>query len=255
MKVSACLASSLLTFSILFPARSQDLDRAHASSRHVIVNSANSWQEEAHRSKAAPNSQRALAIRAARDAYIDKVYGLGVPLEQLEEQHLAYRFPNLPLLLGSSEIPAAFRDESVFVGTFDAFDPVLSKSHQTIYEEIHINVERVLYPEQSDLSGSMIDILVPGGTVLLNGQTKSYHTAQQEYGLSPGHRYVLFVEYIPKGDFYLLRDSISLDSGTARPNSPAATSAATAGKWAFTGLSEPALLTRLSAELKKQQHQ
>jgi hypothetical protein len=252
VKISACLASSLFSLSIL--ANCQELDRAHAASRGPVLNPTNSWQEEPRQSKAAPNSQEGLATRAARDAYVDKVHGFGITLEQFEERHLSYSFPNLPQPLGSSEMPPAFRDESVFVGTFDAFDAVLSKSHQTIYDEIHISVDRVLYPEASNPSGSMIDILAPGGTVLLNGKTISFHTAPQEYGLRPGHRYVLFLEHVQKGDFYLLIDSISLENGIPHANSPVAARAVTGDKWAFADLSESALLARLSAELKEQQH-
>ncbi len=252
MQLATSSTLLILSFSISPSANCQALDRAHASLQRLIVSPTNAWQEEAREPKTGPTAQKDIAIRAARDAYMDKIFGLGIPIEQLEEKHLSYKFPNVPFAIGSSEIPPAFPGESVIVGSFDAFDTVLSKAHQTIYEEIHISVDRTLYPEESSLSGSVADILVPGGTVILNGKTVSYHTAPQEYGLTPGSCYVLFLQKIQNGDFYLLEDSISLVDGSAHPNSPAATEAVTGGKWAFAGLPESALLKRLSTDLKSQ---
>src|SRR5579875_40486 len=158
MRIALYLA---LVIPLGFPWRvtCQDLDRAHASTQREVANPANSWQQEAHVPEAAPTSAHSSEIRALRDAYMDKVFGVGMPIEQIEQKHLSYKFPNLPLPLGSSEIPAAFPHETVVIGTFSAFDPVLSKSHQTIYDEIHIAVDRALYPEDTTISGSTIDIL------------------------------------------------------------------------------------------------
>jgi len=251
------LATWLLILDLVnaYPANCQALDRDHSSSQRTIVSPTNAWQDEVREPKTVPTSQKELAIRAFRDAYMDKVFGLGLPIEQIQEKHLSYRFPNSYLSLGRSDLPPAFPAESVVVGTFDAFDPVLSKSHQTIYDEIHISVSQVLYPQESPLAGSVIDTLIPGGTVSLNTQTLSYHTVAQEFGVMPGRRYVLFLRHIQNGDFYLLSDSISLDNGTANPNSPAAAQAAAAGKWAYAGLPESTLLTQLTTELSKQHQQ
>jgi hypothetical protein len=70
----------------LFPSgRCQELS-AQALQR-IAETPTNLWQQEARPSKPVPPEESDRLIRSARDAYADKVFGAGMPIEQLLEKH------------------------------------------------------------------------------------------------------------------------------------------------------------------------
>jgi hypothetical protein len=213
----------------------------------------NLWQQEARPSKPLPMAESDRLIRAARDAYADKVFGAPMPIEQLLEKHLSYNNPAPMLPTGRNGIIPLFPQETVVVGTFDYFDEVLTASHRAIYSEMHIGVDRAVYPKNSATLGRIIDIFEPGGSILLqNGNSISYKTGLRPYGLVPHTRYVLFLTHIEPGDFYLLGDSIAIENNVSRPNSPDAVNAVKAGKWPFLHMKEDDLVRSLSKQLQVQ---
>lgn len=203
--------------------------------------------------KAFPSTASDRPARIARDGYIDKVYGVGLPVEQLEDKNLAYSNPQEPLPTGRNGLITGYPGETVVVGIFDSFDEVLTQSHRAVYSEIHISVDHTVYPSTSPLLGKTIDILEPGGTVILqNGKAVSFKNAPRKYGLMPHSRYVLFLRHIESGDFYLLADSILIDNGIALPNTPDSLHAALAGQWPLLGLREDVVLDSIQKQLPKQ---
>ncbi|MGI9073452.1 MAG: hypothetical protein ACR2JB_19570 [Bryobacteraceae bacterium] len=68
----------------------------------------------------------------------------------------------------------------------------------------------------------------------------------------PHTRYVLFLRHVEPGDVYLLGDSIVIENGFARPNSPDGINAAKAGKWPFPHMKEDDLVRSLSKQLELQ---
>jgi hypothetical protein len=246
------LALLLLLLQPLFPgARCQPLTAEDL--QRIAKTPTNLWQQEARPSKPLPTAQSDRVVRAARDAYADKIFGVGIPIEQLLENHFSYNNPDPKLPTGNFGIPPAFPDETVVVGTFDSFDEILTASHRAIYSEMHIGVDRAIYPTDSTAVGTVIDIIEPGGSISLqNGKSISFKTAPRPYGLLPHTRYVLFLRRIEPGDFYILGDSIAIENNVSRPNSPDALNAAKSGKWPFLYMKEDELVKSLSKKLQLQ---
>jgi hypothetical protein len=179
--------------------------------------------------------------------------GVSVCLSSSWLRTISYNNTPVKLPTGNRGILPPFIGETVVVGTFNSFDAVLTSSHQAIYSEMHIGVDRVLYPSDFTISGTTIDIFVPGGCVALpNGKTLAYKNPPRPYGLVQGGRYLLFLTHAEPGDFYLLGDSIMIENGAARPNSPDAVNAVKASAWPFLGLSEDDLANKISTLLTLQ---
>jgi hypothetical protein len=76
----------------------------------------------------------------------------------------------------------------------------LSGDHTGIYTELKVQLEKVLKDTATKLSpGGALDILEPGGTVILNGQTLRYPVSTSASVIDVGKRYVLFL-YKKPGD-------------------------------------------------------
>lgn len=217
----------------------------------------NLWQQEAHTPKPEPPiGSRQFVNQAQRNAYAEKGYSPHMPLEELERQHLGYAQSHLiPLPTGVSAVPPPHPNELAAAGTFDSFDTVLTPSHQSIYSEMHIAVEKVMLCNFAPCPqpGSTVDVFVPGGTVSLsNGSKLSFLAGPRPYGLVPHHRYVLFLKHIAEGDFYLLDKSIDVTEGYASPNDPDDVVADQKGTWPFAQMNEPDLLNAVSEKLNAQ---
>ena len=82
------------------------------------------------------------------------------------------------------------------MGFSESFDVVLTKSHESIFSEMHIVVENVLLDTIHTGhvgSGTSSDVLTPGGSVKLpDSSVLAFHTQQHPFGLTPGVEYVLF---------------------------------------------------------------
>ena len=227
-------------------ASSHQLSRNELDS--IATTPTNDWQKQPRPSKAIPSTQAGRQIRALRDAYVDKVSGLGRPIEEFGRQ-LSYGWSDHSLLpSGNWGIKPAFPDETVILGTFTSFDEVLTQSHQAIYSEMHISVQKVIFPQDSSLTiGSHIDVLTAGGSITTPaGTVLSFKAKSRPFGLIPNGRYFLFLRHVKSGDFYLTGDSISITTGVAWPNSPDAVQAAQAGQWQFSSLNESQVSERLS---------
>jgi hypothetical protein len=214
----------------------------------------NAWQREARPSEPIPTTQPERLIRSARDAYAEKVYGAGMPIEELLEKHLSYsNHPEPGPPAGSDGIPPGLIQGTVVVGVFKDFDEILTPLHRAIYSEMHIAIDKVIHSAGSQALGKAIDVFEPGGSISLpNGMFISFMASPKCCGLTPRGRYVLFLKQVADGDFYLLGYSIVIEDGLARPNSPDAVNAVLAGNWPFLHMNEDALVKKLAAEVRPQ---
>jgi len=74
----------------------------------------------------------------------------------------------------------------------------LSSDHTSIYTELKVQLEKVLKDTGAGLSaGGSLDVLEPGGTVILNGQTLRYPVSTSTAVVDIGKRYVLFLHNKP----------------------------------------------------------
>jgi len=177
-----------------------------------------------------------------RANYFDRTSVSGVPLDQ----------PQPPPNGGSSgsfmaenEIPF-FHNEAIIVARFNDYQPYLTPSRLSIYTDIKLSVEQVLEAGPTGISaGQTIDFLINGGTVLLpDGRTISDHAydPRGDFSLQPGHRYVLFLQYESKGDFFTDHKDWELINGVSVPNRPDELTRAQEGRSNYSGLSESAFV-------------
>lgn len=155
---------------------------------------------------------------AARGAYFDKLIGYRYPLDTAGKDAERVGFSFEPAHLG--EVPIVGVQQMVAVGTFVGFQPELSTTRRSIYTVIHFGVERTVRNHTSKTTvPKTIDVLVPGGTVLLaTGKVISYAVTPDPNALIPGQRYVALLTYHPDGDFYTCAKSWLVRNGKVWPN-------------------------------------
>jgi hypothetical protein len=87
---------------------------------------------------------------------------------------------------------------SIVVGKVLSAQSHLSSDHTSIYTELKVQLEKVLKDNSTRLSaGGSLDILEPGGSVILNGQTLRYPVSTSTAVIDIGKRYVLFLHNKP----------------------------------------------------------
>jgi hypothetical protein len=157
------------------------------------------------------------AVRQQRDKYFDEVIGLGVPLtpDNVKSKFFSEGVPSP----NQTEIPQ-FPHRSVVIGTFDAYQPVLSKSGRAIYTEATFFVSNVFQDAAGDLRpGAHLVVIINGGTVQTEaGVVLSFLTNPQYISVHVGRTYLLAISYEPMGDFYRLGKTWDLTDGVVRTN-------------------------------------
>jgi len=133
-------------------------------------------------------------------------------------------------------------DEAVVVTSFERYQPYLTPSHRCIYTKIILTIAQVLESGPSGVeAGEEIDLLIHGGTVMLNdGRVISFLIRYEDgdFSLQPDHRYVLFLQNHRRGDFFTLEGSWELKNGMALPNSAVDAQRMEEGKSQLAGLAE-----------------
>lgn len=140
-------------------------------------------------------------VRADRDAYFDEIIGSRTPLTGLKD---SFSVLSEGSHLGQEEEIPKVPMRSVVIAQFQNFQSVLSSSHRSIYTEVTFKADRVLEDTARHIAGNTFTVIVPGGTVDLNGRTISYLTADREYYIQPGQKYLLVLSYNALGDFFTL---------------------------------------------------
>lgn len=192
----------------------------------------------------APTDPKLLNILDERAREFDRLK----PERALEEPQPEGEGHSWSLAPGNEEIPF-FENEAIVVASFEDYEVYLTPSHRSIYTDISLAVEQVLDGGPSQVTeGQEIDLLIPGGTVLLSdGSTLSddINYDMERYCLQPGHRYVLFLQYYANGDFFSAGDDWELANGIVLPNSPRNVYLATSGRSKYSGMPEASFLESL----------
>ena len=156
-------------------------------------------------------------VRQQRDKYFDDVIGLGVPLTPANVKSKGISegvpSPNQP------EIPR-LPNGTVVIGTFDSYQPVLSKSGRAIYTEATFFISNVFQDAAGDVRpGAHLVVIINGGTVQTDaGVVLSFLTQPQSFSVHVGRTYLLATSYEPMGDFYRLGKTWDLTDGVVRTN-------------------------------------
>jgi hypothetical protein len=161
----------------------------------------------------------AAPIRQQRDQFFGDLIGLGVPLTPANAKSRAFSL-GVPLA-DQQEIPQ-LPNRTVVIGTFQSYQPVLSKSGKAIYTEVAVSVSNVFEDAAGDLaSNSILTLILNGGTVTTqSGAVLSFLTNPSQFSIKPGRSYLLALSFYAKGDFYRLGKSWDVTAGTVQANSP-----------------------------------
>jgi hypothetical protein len=200
-----------------------------------------------------PSDRRQITILNDRASYFDIGSLSKLPLDQPQPNRT---FVSMGSYAPEDEFPF-YPDEAIVVGHFEDYQPYLTPSRLSIYTDIELYVEQVLEPGPTEIvPGQVIDLLIDGGTVLLaDGRTITYQAYDQtgDYSLQPEHRYLLFLMYYQKGDFFLDHKDWEFVNGVAVPNRLDVAIAAREGRCRYSGLSENAFIQVLEKALAKHQ--
>jgi hypothetical protein len=93
----------------------------------------------------------------------------------------------------------------VVVGRFTRFVTRLSASRKSPYTEVHMDVEQVLQDKAGGLApGKVVTVILGGGSLQMPDGKVVRRDVEQErqFGIQPGHRYVLFLSRQQEADFY-----------------------------------------------------
>jgi hypothetical protein len=135
----------------------------------------------------------AVSIRQQRDQFFDEIIGLGVPLTPANAKSSVFSFgvpsPN------QQEIPQ-LPNRTVVIGTFQSYQPVLSKSGRAIYTEVTLSVSNVFQDAGNLGSGSTLTLILNGGTVTTqSGTVLSFLTNPSQFSIKPGWTYLFALSY------------------------------------------------------------
>src|SRR6185437_6965920 len=77
----------LIALMLVLQPLSSSQERTSVDLQSIGSTPTNTWRRQARRSKPLPVADSDLRIRSARDAYADKVYGVGITVEEMAQQH------------------------------------------------------------------------------------------------------------------------------------------------------------------------
>jgi hypothetical protein len=214
-----CAASVFLSSSLHAQSQSSPDSRTEAPARH------DAWLMDPVKLSPPPRDQASLRILNERGEAFDRIHatmcGTGIPLDQPQTRENGVGC-GFSLDYGPEPELLFFPDEAIVVARFSSYQTFLTPSRLTIYTSIRLSVERVLQDGPTAVRpGDMIENLVYGGAIELNG--KIVHEGVYEdaaYTLQPEHRYVLFLKYERRGNYFTNEKSWELLNGIAAPNHP-----------------------------------
>lgn len=155
------------------------------------------------------------SVRQQRDKYFDQLIGLAVPLTPANVKSTGFS-EGVPLP-NQSEIPD-LPNRTVIIGTFDSYQPVLSKSGRAIYTEATFFVSSVFQDAAGGLApGARVVLIINGGTVRTeSGTVLSFLTQPRAVSVHVGRAHLLAIFYQPMGDFFRLGKTWDLTDGVVK---------------------------------------
>ena len=137
-----------------------------------------------------------------------------------------------------AEVPTSPGVDAV-VATFTGYTIIRVPDSDAAYTEMHFRVDDLLRPASSDPTsrGQSFDVDEPGGTYISDGVTHRYGLEARPYPCEPGHRYILLLVYIPRGEFFEIQRKWDITSGIAVPGDATSIARYRSGDARVSGLS------------------
>jgi len=128
------------------------------------------------------------------------------------------------------------------VGTFISYD-VYEVSDKVIYTEVHLRIDRILGTHEKPNTpkvGAVVDVDFVGGCIKTpSGEVYDFQPHSYEGMIRPSHRYIMELGRNRTIDMYGSWTFIAdMTSGIAQPVAMYAVSAASHGRWPYSGLNE-----------------
>ena len=185
-----------------------------------------------------PNAQRDLVgttLRSARNVYwsahLPPPDGAGsIGLQMMNTDDLFLARPSLWVV--------------VTFESFAVFQPHLGDG---AYTEIRLSVSQVLadHTPRPVAPGSRIDLDIVGGSLRqATGQDRHFNLGFEANTFTPGHVYLLQLQYVPKGDFFIQERAWDLTTGVAIPIGFGETEAFLSGRSLIGGLPSNEAITK-----------
>ncbi len=153
-------------------------------------------------------------------------------------------------------IPAIPVEESdtVFVGKIVSFQPYFSNDHTHLYTEISLGVETLLKDRtQKAQEGRSVPVLLRGGRLRLpGGRIIEDDFAPTSFRLEQNCRYVLFLRYVPNGDFFQAVKSWELHNSSVVPTANEDIVDAKTGKSSYAAMSEAEFIRAVTEAITSQ---
>jgi hypothetical protein len=237
------LAGMFLALAASVPLLSNPHAQSVSDSRTEETARHDAWLMSAAKLPPAPGDQASLRILNDRGEAFDHFHammcGTGIPLDQPQTRKNGIGC-GFSLDYGPQPELLFLPHEAIVVARFSSYQTFLTPSRLTIYTSIRLSVEQVLQDGPTAVRpGDMIENLVYGGTIELNGKIIHEGIYQDgAYTLQPGHRYVLFLSYERRGNYFTNEKSWELLKGIAVPNHPIEVARMQQGKSQYSGLPE-----------------
>jgi hypothetical protein len=212
---------------------------------------ANAWRMLPKALPAEPADQHERDLLVARGRAYDSAGSLQ-PLDQPSRSDIAQGSSSTP---GRQDEMPFFPEEVIVVCSFRNFQPYLTPSHRAIYTVVNLEVEQILDAGGTSITpGQSVDLLMPGGSVLLSdGRAISYNVRYKEgeYSIQPGHRYLFFLHFDKNTESYGAIKTWELSRGVAVPNSPDDSDRMAKGESHLAGLTEDRFLTAVRQAIEQ----
>lgn len=245
----AVLTAALISCAICSAQSTADSGQASTPTRR------DDWRKVDKPQKVTPSDPKEKQILVDRGEYFDHTpYASEVPLDQ--QQPTGHRIVSYGSIAPDSpEIPF-FPNEAIVVAEFVDNQPYLTPSHLNIYTDVSMSIEQVIDAGPSNLRvGQTLDVLLDGGTIRLeDGRIISSHTFNESgnYSLQPHHRYLLCLEYVTRGNFFLDQKDWELN-GIAIPDRVDEANRLEEGQAHYSGLPEDAFIQAVQNAVKAHQ--
>jgi hypothetical protein len=181
------------------------------------VEKAPAWRTRPPESTSSGVDNRSSAEIDIADRYFDQWTGATDPLDG--PQHTATYHSSFHKEV-DEDFPSKYRDE-VVIAHFSTWVPHLSGSHRSIYTTVNLQIDRVISDKDGHLKeGSVVPLLVPGGTLTIPGTQRVISTAIRgdDFPLEPNTQYLVFLGYRPLVlPFYEYVKAWKIDAGVLAP--------------------------------------
>ncbi len=185
----------------------------------------------------------------ARGQIVDSLIGLpaGVKIGSPEAANMGISVVTHPRSM--EELPRT--SDGVVAATFTTYETHETPSGRSLYTLAKLQIDNLVSDRTGRLSvGESLPVLLLGGSAVLpSGSAVSYGIPQIGDSIVPGHRYLAFLHFNQRGEFFEIEKTWDVSTGKAIPNSAEDKERARSGHSFVMGSEAQVLIENLKSEL------